>query len=226
MNEILHILDEYGYAVVSAVLSADDAAATAEALQSVPLSGAGTRNLLEYSWCRDLVQRFRADSSLQAVLPPTTVAVQCTLFDKTEDRNWLVALHQDLSIPVEARTDHPSLAGWSQKEGRYFVQAPVGLLDRLLAVRVHIDDCGADNGPLRVVPGSHRHGRLADEAARELRGVLGEVICSVEAGAALLMRPLLLHASSKARAPRRRRVLHFLFGPASLEFGLRWQHAV
>jgi hypothetical protein len=36
------------------------------------------------------------------------------------------------------------------------------------------------------------------------------------------MRPLLLHASSRARLPVRRRILHFLFGPARLPHGLVW----
>ena len=45
------------------------------------------------------------------------------------------------------------------------------------------------------------------------------------AGAALVLRPLLLHASSKASGESRRRVLHFLFAPADPPNGLRWQHA-
>jgi hypothetical protein len=42
----------------------------------------------------------------------------------------------------------------------------------------------------------------------------------------LVMRPLLLHASSKATSLTPRRVLHFLFGPPSLPLGLEWQWAV
>jgi hypothetical protein len=48
----------------------------------------------------------------------------------------------------------------------------------------------------------------------------------VGSGGVLLLRPLLLHASSKARSPCHRRVLHFLFGPEVVGYGLRWQHAV
>jgi hypothetical protein len=40
------------------------------------------------------------------------------------------------------------------------------------------------------------------------------------------MKPLLLHASSKATVPNRRRVLHFLFGPKALPLGLSWAYAV
>jgi hypothetical protein len=42
----------------------------------------------------------------------------------------------------------------------------------------------------------------------------------------VLMRPLLLHASSKAQTPSRRRVVHILFGPRTLPHGLEWDHAV
>ena len=96
----------------------------------------------------------------------------------------------------------------------------------VVAVRVHLDDCGPLNGPLRVVPGSHRFGRLADDEVQPVRARLGEVTCIVPQGGALVMRPLLLHASSKVTTPGFRRVLHFLFGPPSLPFGLIWHHSV
>jgi hypothetical protein len=40
------------------------------------------------------------------------------------------------------------------------------------------------------------------------------------------MRPLALHTSSKATGASRRRVLHFVFGPAELSYGLQWEHVV
>jgi ectoine hydroxylase-related dioxygenase (phytanoyl-CoA dioxygenase family) len=98
------------------------------------------------------------------------------------------------------------------------------VLQQLVAVRVHLDDCGADDGPLRVVPGSHRMGVIADAAAT--RDSAGEVTCLVSMGAALVLRPLLLHASSKGNGNGRRRVLHVVFGPRELPFGLSWNVAV
>jgi hypothetical protein len=215
-----------GYAIASAVLNAEQAASIQQALDSVVVMGAGSRNLLEFGWCRELVEKIRGHSEVRSALPESPVAVQCTFFDKTEGKNWLVALHQDLSIPVRERAEDPRLGVWSVKEGQHFVQAPVELLEQLLAVRVHIDDCGPENGPLRVVPGSHRHGRLDEAAARRLRDAVGEITCAIASGGALLLRPLLLHASSKATSPHHRRVLHFLFGPEVAGYGLRWQHAV
>jgi ectoine hydroxylase-related dioxygenase (phytanoyl-CoA dioxygenase family) len=116
------------------------------------------------------------------------------------------------------------LKGWSRKEGCLLVQAPVSLLEQLVAVRLHLDPCGADDGALRVVPGSHRDGRT-DSEDREADG-RAEIVCDLETGGALVMRPLLLHSSRKATGASRRRVLHFLFGPRELPYGLRWAAVV
>jgi hypothetical protein len=58
-----------------------------------------------------------------------------------------------------------------------------------------------------------------------LRTAGGESVVAVNRGGALVMRPLILHASSKASAPKARRVLHFVFGPPQLPFGLEWRWA-
>ena len=215
-----------GYAVAPAVLCEEDVASIRQALESVEIAGAGSRNLLEFEWCRDLVEKIKDHPPIRAALPKSPVSVQCTFFDKTEEKNWLVALHQDLSIPVKERVEDPRFGVWSVKEGQHFVQAPVELLEQLLAVRIHVDDCGVESGPLKVVPGSHQLGRLDEATARRFRDTVGEIVCAVASGGALMLRPLLLHASSKAASPRHRRVLHFLFGPEMPGYGLRWQHAV
>ncbi|MGO1068376.1 phytanoyl-CoA dioxygenase family protein [Lysobacter sp. CA199] len=190
-------------------------------------SDAGTRNLLPQPWCRSLAVELRERLLHAQVLHADNAAVQCTLFRKSSATNWKVALHQDLSIPVAQRLEHAQLQAWSNKEGGHFVQPPAALLERLVAVRVHMDPCGPGDGPLRVVPGSHRHGKLDAAHAAALRERHGEVECTAQPGDLLIMRPLLLHASSKATSPSgRRRVLHFLFGPHDPGFGLRWSTAI
>jgi len=187
---------------------------------------AGSRRLLDESWCTYLAGALRGDTRIRSLLPRDVVAVQCTLFDKSPTKNWLVSLHQDLSIPVKARVDSPECSGWSEKEGQVYVQPPVNVLERLVAVRVHIDDCPAESGALRVVPKSHVEGRLSKERAEELRSEHGDTVVPVARGGALVMRPLLLHASSKATSLAPRRVLHFVFGPPKLPGGLEWRWAV
>ncbi len=215
------LLHENGHALLPALLSPDVTRATAHALDHWLGQAAGSRNLLAQPHCRDIAVQIKAQLVPMGLLDASNVAVQCTLFDKTPDRNWLVALHQDTSVPA-------SCAGMPTviKEGEPYVQPPADVLQSLLAVRVHLDDCGPDAGPLRVVPGSHLAGRLNDAEAHALRIERGELSCTAALGDALLMRPLLLHASSRARSPARRRVLHFLFGPERLPRGMVWNRTV
>ena len=148
------------------------------------------------------------------------MAGQCTLFDKSPEKNWLVALHQDLSIPVKFLVDSPDCSGWSEKEGRVYVQPPISVLEQLVAVRIHLDECPVESGALRVVPGSHLEGPLSRERAEALRSLHDETVVPVARGGALILRPLLLHASSKTTSGTPRRVLHFVFGPPKLPLGL------
>jgi ectoine hydroxylase-related dioxygenase (phytanoyl-CoA dioxygenase family) len=218
----LNELSETGYAVVPQLVSSVEIDSVARCIESRTGGTAGTRRLIGAPWCRSLAERIASDDRVRDVLPAEAVPVQCTLFIKSVKQNWLVALHQDLSIPVAERVDSPSCTGWSEKEGSVFVQPPVSVLEEILAIRIHIDDCDEQNGALRVVPGSHRSGRLTSAQARLARAQRGETSVSVRRGGAMLMRPLLLHASSKAEVDIPRRVLHFVFGPSALPEGLRW----
>lgn len=214
-----------GFAVIPAVLDAaqcdDIAASTAACVADMP----GTRSLLIHAWCRALAATLRAHPAVGALIPAEHVAVQCTYFEKSVGRNWLVPIHQDLSIPVRERVEHPALRGWADKEGTLFVQPPAELLETLVAVRVHLDACTENDGPLQFVPGMHVRGRIDAAEASRLRQEGPVVTCAVERGGALVMRPLALHASSKATGTSRRRVLHFVFGPPTLPYGLRWDFA-
>lgn len=212
-----------GYLLLAGLLSPDETrACTRAAAPSATLSG-GTRTMLQSAWCAALVQRLRRHATLAPLLPPGAVAVQCTYFEKSVGRNWLVPWHQDLSVPVAERVEHPALRGWSRKEGVLQVQPPAAVLEQLVAVRLHLDDCGPQDGPLRVLPGSHTAGARPEGAAPAADAAA--VTCTAPRGSALLLRPLLLHASSKASGDGLRRVLHLLFAPPALPLGLRWHHA-
>ncbi|MEO6918597.1 MAG: phytanoyl-CoA dioxygenase family protein [Collimonas sp.] len=221
-----HRFEIDGFAVISQLLTDSACAEISSSLAELRNKGAGSRSLLELSWCKGLAQTIHRHPAIEELLPRDSVAVQCTYFEKSKEQNWLVPAHQDLSIPVRERIDHPALTGWSEKEGSVFVQPPDTVLQDVVAVRLHIDECGPEDGPLRVVAGSHLVGRLSDESVLIARDKLGEVVCPVVKGGALLMKPLLLHASSKAVGNSRRRVLHFVFGPRTLPFGLRWGHVI
>jgi len=212
-----------GFRLLPSLLESQQRQALISELATLPPGAAGQRELLDQAWCRALAQWLLVLPQLRDALPADAVAVQCTLFEKSPERNWLVTPHQDLAIPVAKRVEHPGLSGWSVKGGRHFVLAPAELLAQMLAVRLHLDDATEADGGLRFVPGSHLGGVLGDDAALAWRDRVGEVPANALAGDALLMRPLVLHASSKALKPNgRRRVLHFLFGPADPPHGLQW----
>lgn len=226
VTDIAATLALEGHAIVPDVVSPTTLDAIDAALADTEVDGAGSRRMLDVGWCRDLAMSLVRHPTLAGLLVEAPEPVQCTLFDKSDDRNWLVTMHQDLVVPARERVEHPDLGAWSRKEGTDFVIAPAGLLDRMVAVRLHLDDCGATNGPLRVVPGSHRHGRLDAARSERLRNEVAEVECLVGRGGVLVMRPLILHASSRALAAGRRRVLHFLFGPVVPGYGLAWPEDV
>ena len=215
-----------GFAVLLDVIPASLLERILAAMPEEPDMVARGRMWLTESWCRDLAAYLRCHPALAGIVPPKSVAVQCTLFEKSPRRNWLVALHQDLSVPVRARVSNSQLSGWSTKDGVLFVQPPPEILESLIALRVHLDDCGPETGALRVVPGSHRFGRLDGARATALRDEYGEATATVRRGGIVAMRPLLLHASSKTTVPSLRRVLHFVFGPPPLPLGLAWREWV
>jgi ectoine hydroxylase-related dioxygenase (phytanoyl-CoA dioxygenase family) len=113
----------------------------------------------------------------------------------------------------------------TMKAGIIHVQPPAEVMGGILAIRLHLDESGLDNGPLRVVPGSHRQGRLS---AGQIASCPKEnsVTCTIPKGGALVMRPLILHASSACAIPKSRRVIHLEFASAELPQGLIWHNTV
>jgi len=180
----------------------------------------GIRDLLQRSaLIRDLTFR----PWLTALVPEGAICVRGILFDKLPGANWLVAWHQDLTICVKHQVETPGYGPWSLKHGVPHVQPPVSLLTQMTTLRLHLDPTNASNGALKVLPGSHLHGRLDADAIAGWRERTAEVVCEAEPGDALLMKPLLLHASSKAESPSHRRVIHLEFAPlGALAEGLSW----
>jgi ectoine hydroxylase-related dioxygenase (phytanoyl-CoA dioxygenase family) len=218
-----------GWVVVPPVvpqLAIDRLLSTLESLSNSP-DRAGLRNLFDTTPAvRDLARSDAVRSVAEAVLGAHCFASRVILFDKTPRANWKVVWHQDLTIAVRERAPVQGFEPWSEKEGVTHVQPPVELLERMLAVRVHLDCCDADNGPVRVITGSHRVGRLSAAAIDDWRAARPAVDCCVERGGILAFRPLILHASSTAVSPSHRRVLHFEFAAEDLPHPLEWHARV
>jgi len=190
-------------------------------LFEAPLSKAGARGILAIPEVAALARSARVRALVEPVLGPNARPVRGIFFDKNEQANWTVPWHQDVTIAVRERHEVPGYGPWSVKEGVPHVQPPVEVLVNMLAVRLHLDDCPEENGALRVIPRSHRHGKLSGGQIDEM-SAQPRVVCEAKEGDALLMRPLLLHASSPAKSPSRRRVIHLEFAAAELPAPLEW----
>lgn len=221
-------LEDHGFVVLDEIVSPDALERLREELCEIASDAGASRR----GGVRSLLTRSRSLHRWAASGPPAVLArsllgpaarpVKATLFDKTPEANWKVPWHQDLTIAVRERRQAAGFGPWSVKDGVLHVQAPAEVLEQMVAIRVHLDETPAGNGALRVVPGSHRFGRLENDRAAALRADQGEVVCPVPAGGAMAMRPLLLHASSAAAAPTRRRVIHLEYASGRLPGGLAW----
>ena len=165
-------------------------------------------------------------SLVTAILGDRAFLVRSTLFDKTDGANWGVFWHQDLSIAVKERHEVDGYHAWTRKAGVQCVQPPIEVMSRILTVRLHLDDCKADNGALKVLPGSHRHQQLTSDRIEQISAGDQAVICEVPVGGAVLMSPLLLHASSPMNTSGHRRVIHFEFAAIELPPPLDWRYRI
>jgi ectoine hydroxylase-related dioxygenase (phytanoyl-CoA dioxygenase family) len=223
-----------GYAIVEGVLSEEAVEQLRTAVDQIPGGEEvrrkrgvyGVRNLLEIC---PAVQALARQGNIRQFVTPIlgegAFAVRAIFFDKVPGSNWSLFWHQDNVISVAARVDVPGYTGWSNKVGVWQVQPRAQVLARMLAVRVHLDDCGPDNGPLRVLPGSHRFGWL-DDQLDDWKKLVPETICTVRKGGIVTMCPLLLHASAKSASVGHRRVIHIEYARDNLPEGLERNNRV
>jgi ectoine hydroxylase-related dioxygenase (phytanoyl-CoA dioxygenase family) len=222
---------EDGFAIVPEILDSSEIAHLKSSLEALGQSESirrrggvfAVRNLLDvFLTVRELANSSQVREIVDSILGHEAFAVRGILFDKTPEANWKVPWHQDVTIAVAAKQEVDGFGPWSIKAGVNHVQPPSQILENMLSVRIHLDPCGEENGALKVVPASHRLGRLPEAEAARIATESQPTICSVNAGDALLMRPLLLHASSASEAPHHRRVIHIDFAANELPSGLRW----
>lgn len=216
-----------GWAVTDPIIDSGMIAELRDAMYAHAHSGrGGARNLLDDPRVASLAASPAFRSFAEIVLGPACFAVRALFFDKTPDANWKVTWHQDLTVAARKRIELPGYGPWTEKAGVPHVQPPVEILEHMLAIRLHLDPCGVDNGPVRVLDGTHRFGRLTPEAMDELRARRAESVCVAGEGTILAFRPLLLHASSAATCPAHRRVIHIEYAARSLAQPLVWHRQV
>lgn len=169
---------------------------------------AGTRHLMSNPFVATLASDNRLLEVASQSLGTQAIPYRATLFEKTSRANWLVVWHQDTALPLSSFTDSQEWGPWSTKNGILYAHAPSWALSRIIALRIHLDGSTTHNGPLRIIPGSHLKGVLADDEVFRIARTNTAVECIVPRGSVLAMRPLLIHSSSKAINDLPRRVLH------------------
>ena len=210
MPSLEKTVEERGFAIVPGVVRSNEICALLRDFSQVSLnrSRAGLRHAMKIPG----VTRFAIDSRLlgitREILGAEAVPFRATLFDKSGKANWLVAWHQDTALPIREKRETSGWGPWSVKDGVTYAHAPTEALMQVVALRVHLDDSESSNGPLRVLPGTHRAGVLSDEEVHSLACRVAPVDCLVPRGGVLAIRPLLIHASSKSQSEKARRVLH------------------
>jgi hypothetical protein len=235
-GEWLRSLESDGFAILDRVLAADRVAQLIAASEEWSVAGRegvldrrgetyGVRDLL---WRSPEVRLLAGSPELMELVEPVlgggAFAVRGLYFDKTPAANWNLPWHQDLTIAVRSRCEVAGFGPWTLKARIPHAHAPADLLARMLTVRIHLDDCGLESGPMRVLRGSHAAGKLSPSQVAGWSARAGEIghDCLVPAGGAVVMRPLILHASASATGPGHRRVIHLEYAAESLPDGLAW----
>jgi Phytanoyl-CoA dioxygenase (PhyH) len=228
--------DRDGFVILDSVLAPDQVAELIEvtricsstARDGVLERGGEVYGVRDLIWRVPEIRRLAQSPDLldivEAIVRPGAFVVRGLFFDKTLTTNWNLPWHQDLTIAVRARRDVPGFGPWTRKAGIPHVHAPSDFLERMVTIRLHLDECALYSGPLRVLPGSHIDGKLDAGAVASWSARAGKVAvdCVVPAGGAVVMRPLLLHASASGTREGHRRVIHLEYAALALPGGLEW----
>ncbi len=151
----------------------------------------------------------------------TAFLTKAIYFDKQPKDNWYVTWHQDVPINVLSRIDTDGYKSWTTKDGIIGVRPPEDISKNSFSIRIHLDDTTENNGALKVIGGSHKK-RLNDDEIKLISEHSIPFSCEVNSGGVQVLKPLLLHASSKSKAQKRRRVLHLEFSSIELPNGLEY----
>jgi len=211
-----------GYSTQRAVLPPEEIETIKSQLPDLK-DAAGSRNLLLNPFIRELSHDQRLQNIVANCLDKPGRPIRAILFDKTLQRNWALGWHQDNKIPVKERHEVEGYVSWSVKEGVLHCRPPITILENIVALRVAIDPNDETNGPLCVIPASHRHGFLTREQAKRLTQK-DQIICLANPGDVVAMSPLTLHCSGKVTQPKRRRVLHIEYCTRNLAPPLDWAY--
>jgi hypothetical protein len=226
LNGILKKVEHKGFAILNHIYSKKELNQMRNAINNYQEANPDTepyaiRNLLDkIPGLTPLVFNTNLMTILRRINPELFLS-KSIFFDKSPESNWYVTWHQDISISVKGKIDTAGFSGWTKKSGTHGVCPPDDVLKNTITIRIHLDDTDEQNGALKVVPGSHNKKLSTDEIQLITQNSI-PIVCDVNACGIQIMKPLLLHASSKATSQKHRRVLHLEFNSTELLNGLEW----
>ncbi|HEY3027615.1 MAG TPA: phytanoyl-CoA dioxygenase family protein [Pyrinomonadaceae bacterium] len=228
-------IEASGFIVISGMLDPVTIARVVDQLRCIPRTNAtkqrggnyfGIRNLLSVApYVCELANSACVRSIVDPIVGKEAQAVRGIFFDKTPEANWKVPWHQDLTISVQQKREAAGFRCWTRKAGITHVQPPTLVMEEILTLRLHLDDTDEESGALKVIPGSHKYGRLTPPAIQRTKRETPPFVCAAKKGDVLAMRPLLLHSSSVSSNAFHRRVIHLEYAAMDLPGGLEWSQS-
>lgn len=229
-GELKEKLENDGFAIIEKVFATQEVILLQELLSSTEANKPSFRKTADLFAIRRFLQEVPAaaqiifSNKLKAIVAALFgndyFVVKSIYFDKPGASNWFVSYHQDLTIAVDRKDNIIGFGPWTVKPGQFAVQPPLEILENIYTIRLHLDDTDENNGALRILPGSHKKAIFRPKTIEWKNET--EVICNVPAGGVMIMRPLLLHASSRTVNGLRRRVIHLEFCNKELPAPLKW----
>lgn len=222
---MINSIDEFGFEMLDDFISQDWLETILNEIETNKLSTevSGVRNIdKKLNSVFDYVNSTQFKQQSSVYFSNRAQLVRAILFNKTPESNWFVTWHQDKTVTVSKQFQDENWNVWSVKEGVIHVQPPLELLENMVTIRLHLDAAPKENGCLKVIPRSHQLGLLTSEKINDVVASQEATYCEAKQGSALIMRPHLLHASSKSTLPINRRVLHLELSDWVLPSGVSW----
>ena len=205
-----------GFEVIHEFISENDLHCVRASFEDLNIVGAGTRNGLSHPIIAKMGASCQEKLCDSGFIKKNSSIISCIIFDKNTDKNWQVPYHRDEFFCFDSQISSDSYTDWCVKEGKIYAKPCNLILSQIVSLRIAIDDNDEFNGPLSIFPRSHLLSVESD----------GLYKCGIDiilnSGDALLFSPLCLHASSKIKSNKQRRVLHYSWGPSVLPDGAKW----
>lgn len=231
MSSITKIqLDKNGYAITSSLYNSDEVGKIISMIEQINTDSESlikTKNLFAIRQLIRTIPELKhllfTDNLLKLISDlggEDYFLTKAIYFDKPKESNWFVAYHQDISISVKEKHEIPSYSNWTFKKNQHGVIPPTQILNNIITLRIHLDHTTIENGALRVIPKSHLNGIVRIDSNQWK--IQKEVLCEVEKGAVMLMKPLTFHASNRTYNNQQRRIIHLEFSNIELTKPLEW----